>query len=73
MQIIESSSWWVRSARITLPSPDGQKSVTLFPMVHVGEPEFYKRVYQDALAHAAVLFEGLQSPITTRSHVLIDG
>jgi TraB/PrgY/gumN family len=66
MQIIESSSWWVRSARITLTSSDGRKSVTLFPMVHVGEPGFYDRVYRDAMTHDAVLFEGLKSPITTR-------
>ena len=35
-------------------------------MVHVGEPDFYRRVYEEACAHDVVLIEGVRSPITTR-------
>ena len=35
-------------------------------MVHVGEPDFYRRVYEDACGHDVVLIEGINSPITTR-------
>ncbi|WP_432200744.1 hypothetical protein ACRAQ7_00200 [Erythrobacter sp. W53] len=35
--------------------------ITIFPMVHVGEQAFYDRVHSEALAHDAVLFEGVRS------------
>lgn len=66
MQILESSVLGLRAARLTFASKVSGKTVTLFPMVHIGVPEFYRQVYEDALAHDAVLVEGLRSPITTR-------
>src|SRR3569623_457268 len=66
MQIIESSALGVRSARARFTHPRGGPSVTLFPMVHIGEPAFYRTVFDDAYAHDIVLIEGLNSPITTR-------
>ena len=76
MQILESSSLGLRSDRLSLGSPSSPVRVTLFPMVHVGEPAFYRRVYEDALSHDVVLFEGVKSPITrrvTRSYRWIEG
>ncbi len=35
-------------------------------MIHIGETEFYRAVYDDAFAHDVVLVEGVRSPITTR-------
>jgi hypothetical protein len=66
MQILESSDWGLRSARIKLRSPDGVKTVTLFPMIHIGDAAFYEAAYADAFAHDAVLTEGVRSPVTMR-------
>ncbi len=66
MQFIEPSILGVRSARLTFSSRSSPSCVTLFPMVHVGEPEFYRTTYEDALTHDIVLFEGVGSPIVTR-------
>lgn len=66
MQIIESSNWGVRSARLTFRHPVTDQTVTLFPMIHVAEAAFYDRVFRDANAHDAVLVEGVDSPITKR-------
>lgn len=64
MQIIEASIFGLRSAQHRFLSPDGLLTITLFPMVHVGESEFFEEVYADAFAHDAVLVEGVRSPIT---------
>jgi hypothetical protein len=66
MQILEDTAFGLRSARISLVSPVFDTTITLFPMVHVGEPDFYSRVYEDACDHDVVLIEGINSPITTR-------
>jgi hypothetical protein len=66
MQFIEASMFGVRSARLTFGSRTSATRVTLFPMVHVGVPEFYEATYDDALTHEVVLFEGVRSPVTVR-------
>ena len=66
MQLLESTIFGLRSARITLKSPISPVEVTLFPMVHVGEPDFYRAVYEDAFSHDVVLVEGVRSPIVRR-------
>jgi hypothetical protein len=66
MQFVESSIWGVRSARLSFQSRSSAVTVTLFPMVHIGEAGFYEAVYADALGHDIVLLEGVRSPITTR-------
>jgi hypothetical protein len=71
VQIIESSCLGVRAARFRLCSPASPVSVTLFPMLHIGEPAFYKAVYADAFSHDVVLAEGVNSPVgwhLTRSY-----
>lgn len=35
-------------------------------MIHIGTPEFYRQVHEDALKHDAVLIEGVRSPIVQR-------
>lgn len=60
----------VRAARLQFEGPD-KTQVTLFPMVHVGEAQFYASVYADALNHDVVLYEGIRSPVgrhLTRSY-----
>jgi hypothetical protein len=66
VQFIESSMLGVRSARLSFASRASPVRITLFPMVHVGEPEFYEATFEDALSHDVVLLEGVRSPITTR-------
>jgi hypothetical protein len=66
MQFLESSMLGVRSARLSFASPTSPVHITLFPMLHVGEPEFYDLTYRDALDHDVVFIEGVRSPITTR-------
>lgn len=71
MQILESSIIGLRSARYVLSSPDYQPTVTLFPMVHVGDESFFETVYRDALAHDFLLAEGVNSAVVkqlTRSY-----
>lgn len=61
MQILESTMFGLRSARLSLRQRDTGIQVTLFPMVHVGDRKFYESVSEDALKHHAILFEGLRS------------
>lgn len=66
MQIVEVSAFGVRSARIELASADSNVTITLFPMIHVGDAFFYEAVYADAFVHDVVLVEGVRSPIARR-------
>lgn len=64
MQILESSVFGLRAARLRFRDPEARHEVTIFPMVHVGEEAFYTQVHREALAHKTVLFEGVRSPRT---------
>jgi len=66
MQFIESTAFGVRSARLSFTSRATHTRITLFPMVHVGEPAFYDATYRDAFAHDVVLVEGVDSPVVKR-------
>ncbi|MGZ6015755.1 MAG: hypothetical protein ACXWKM_08410 [Phenylobacterium sp.] len=66
MQIIEGSLIGVRSARLHFRHPSNPLSVTLFPMIHIGEAQFYHAVFEDAFAHDHALTEGVNSPIVKR-------
>ena len=75
MQILESSVLGLRAARHRFASPSSSVSVTLFPMVHVGEAAFFTNVHDEALSHDVVLVEGVRSPVVrrlTRSYRWID-
>lgn len=65
MQFLEPSVVGLRSARHHLRSPDFAPTVTVFPMVHVGEAAFYEQVHDDAAAHDVILCEGITSKIAT--------
>lgn len=76
MQLLESSPLGLRAARIGLASSTSPIRITLFPMVHVGEPHFFEAVYCDAFASETVLVEGINSPIVnrlTRAYRWIEG
>lgn len=75
MQILESSMLGLRTARMVFRSRESPVSVTLYPMVHVGDERFYKETYDEAFSHDAVLVEGVRSPVgrnLTRSYRWID-
>ena len=75
MQILESSMLGLRAARHRLTSPNSLATVTLLPMVHVGESAFFKAVYDHAFGHDVVLVEGVRSPVVrhlTSSYRWID-
>ncbi len=76
MQIMEGSDWALRTARLSLGNPHSNIRLTLFPMVHVGEPDFFRTVFADAFSHDVVLVEGVNSPIAqrvTRAYRWIEG
>ena len=65
----------LRAARLVFRKPGAATSVTLLPMVHVGDATFYDAIQADALGHDVVLFEGVRSPVgrhLTRSYRWID-
>lgn len=66
MQLLDSSDLGLRSARLTFRSTGSNVTVTLFPMVHLGEAAFYDAVHKDAGARDAMLVEGVRSPAVTR-------
>jgi len=41
-------------------------SITLYPMVHVGEESFYRDTYAEAFSHDVTLVEGVRSPVVRR-------
>ena len=66
MQILEASLFGLRAARITWQCETGSV-VTLFPMVHAAEPDFYGAVFKAAFNdHDIALTEGITSPVTRR-------
>jgi hypothetical protein len=66
VQFLEWSIFGLRSARHVMSDREGRISVTLFPMVHLGEPSFYEAVYRDAAAHNVVVLEGIEPPVSRR-------
>lgn len=75
MQILESSVLGLRTARMVFRARNSAASVTLYPMVHVGEERFYKETYEEAFSHDIVLVEGVRSSVVwslTRSYRWLD-
>ncbi|QLC21235.1 hypothetical protein HFP51_02955 [Parasphingopyxis sp. CP4] len=61
----------LRSARMQFRNGESSISVTLFPMVHVGEQTFYDETFREAFDHDVALIEGVKSPVVrhlTRSY-----
>ena len=54
----------LRTARLVFRSSRSSATVTLFPMVHVGEERFYADVYADAFDHDVALVEGVRSSVS---------
>jgi hypothetical protein len=61
----------LRSSRMEFRHRNSPVSVTLYPMVHVGESSFYDATYSEAFSHDVALVEGVRSPVSrhlTRSY-----
>jgi hypothetical protein len=61
----------LRTARMVFRRNGTPVSVTLYPMVHVGDERFYKETYDEAFSHDVALVEGVRSPVgcnLTRSY-----
>ena len=61
----------LRAARMVFRSRSSPVSITLFPLIHVGDKCFYDEIYKDAFSHDVVLVEGIDSPTSrnlTRSY-----
>ena len=61
MQIIESTAFGVRSAILHLEASDGAPRFTLFPMIHVATPDFYREIGRRLDACDLILCEGVKS------------
>lgn len=65
----------LRSAEMVYRHPKSRVSVTLYPMVHVGERSFYERTYREAFQHDVTLVEGIRSSVgrnLTRAYRWLD-
>jgi len=60
MQLIEQSSFGVRSAVLTMTSPEGGPRFVLLPMIHLGTRRFYGAVVDELGKCDLVLMEGVQ-------------
>jgi hypothetical protein len=71
VQILETSVMGLRSARMEFRHRTSPVTVTLYPMVHIGERSFYDTSYDEAFSHDVTLIEGIRSPVSrhlTRSY-----
>lgn len=66
MQIVESSVFGLRSARMTFRNAETGQAITLYPMIHVAEPDFYREVFAQAFDHDVALTEGVNSRIVSQ-------
>ena len=60
MQIIESTPYGVRSAVRWLEADEGAPSIVAFPMLHVGDAEFYQQVAERLRDCDVILCEGVR-------------
>jgi len=67
MQLIESSPLGVRAALIRMSSPDARCTYTLFPMVHIGERNFYNEVVGELESHDQILLEGVKHRVISHA------
>ena len=66
MQIIEKSALGVRTAIYKLVSRTRASEITVFPMIHVGEPRFYRQVKDRLSDMDLILFEGVSGETACR-------
>lgn len=66
MQFLEWSILGLRAAWHVLEHPGTGRRVSLFPVVHLGEAAFYRRVHEEAARHDLAIVEGVRSPVGRR-------
>lgn len=65
MQFLERNSFNLRSAIYKFKHDEHMLEFMLFPMVHVGEPEYYEQINGLLGQCQQILYEGVQSKIST--------
>jgi hypothetical protein len=58
VQIIEQTGFGLRTAVFTLESKTSQTRFVVAPMLHIGEPSFYKSVQRTLLGCDKIVVEG---------------
>jgi hypothetical protein len=61
VQFIENNVLGVRAALYSLVRPDGAPRFLLFPMIHIGSPDYYSQVHKKLDDCDIVLFEGVRT------------
>ena len=64
MQFLESSVIGLRSAFYELESPNKKIKFFIFPMIHVGDPSYYKEIQKRLEGCDNIVFEGVKSSKT---------
>lgn len=64
MQFIEKNSFSLRTAIYSLKHKESSLEFMLFPMVHVGEPQYYEEINSLLSKCEVILYEGVRSRIT---------
>src|SRR5882762_8569481 len=61
LQYLENSALALRAAHYALARDGQDQQFLLFPMIHIGTPEYYSQVRLRLEACDAILFEGVKS------------
>ncbi len=67
VQFIENNVFGVRAAMYSLVRAEGPPRFLLFPMIHIGSPDYYSQVHKKLDECDIVLYEGVR---TSRARVL---
>ena len=62
VQFIENNVFGVRAALYSLVRPEGAPRFVLFPMIHIGSPDYYSQVHKKLDECDIVLYEGVRTP-----------
>jgi hypothetical protein len=59
VQIVEANDHWVRVAELRLQRPDTPMRFVLYPMLHIGSPDFYREVNRRLRSAEVIVTEGV--------------
>jgi len=65
VQIVEVTEESVRAVELRLCRPDGALQFLLYPMIHIGDPEFYADVSRRLALADVIVAEGVGDTMTT--------
>lgn len=74
MQFLESSALGLRAGVYELKSPKNDLEFTIFPMIHIGDPEYYSNIKSYLMDCDNIIYEGVNSRkvwLMTQSYKII--